>query len=108
MCLSDDFNVKYLPLKDDCRRPVLMENIRCLKREAALAQVRNLVREVPEIGLDSIVHMIQNLSAAQRSEVAKAIGRLEAVDVCNTTVPSPVAAGPQDNNHSDANDSNSI
>lgn len=95
-------------LRDDCRRPVLMENIRCLKREAALAQVRNLVREVPEIGLDSIVHMIQNLSAAQRSEVAKAIGRLEAVDVCNTTVPSPVAAGPQDNNHSDANDSNSI
>jgi len=95
-------------MKGDCRRPVLLDNIRCLKREAALAQVRTLVHELPEIGLDSIVHIIQNLSSAQRSEVAKAIGRLEAVDVSNTTVPSPVAANPQENNHSDANDSNSI
>jgi len=95
-------------LRGDCRRPVLLDNIRCLKREAALAQVRTLVHELPEIGLDSIVHIIQNLSSAQRSEVAKAIGRLEAVDVSNTTVPSPVAANPQENNHSDANDSNSI
>lgn len=54
-----------------------MENIRCLKREAALAQVRSLMQETPEIGLDSIVHIVQNLSPAQRAEVAKAIGRLE-------------------------------
>ena len=54
-----------------------MENIRCLERETALAQVRNLVHKIPEIGLDAIVHIIQNLSPVQRCEVAKVIGRPE-------------------------------
>lgn len=61
-----------------------MENIRCLKREHALAQVRNLVRDTPEIGLDSLMHIVQNLTPSQRAEVAKVIGRLEG---------SPPAAG---------------
>ena len=75
----------------DCRKPVLSENIRCLKRESALAQVRSLMQETPEIGLDSIVHIVQNLSPAQRAEVAKAIGRLEGSPV---PVPAPARATP--------------
>ena len=75
----------------DCRKPVLSENIRCLKRESALAQVRSLMQETPEIGLDSIVHIVQNLSPAQRAEVAKAIGRLEGSPV---PVPAPAGATP--------------
>ena len=75
----------------DCRKPVLSENIRCLKRESALAQVRSLMQETPEIGLDSIVHIVQNLSPAQRAEVAKAIGRLEGSPV---SVPAPAGATP--------------
>ena len=63
-----------------------MENIRCLKREFALAQVRTLMQETPEIGLDSIVHIVQNLSPAQRAEVAKAIGRLDGTP---TAAPAP-------------------
>ena len=74
-----------------CRRPVLSENIRCLERESALAQVRSLMQETPEIGLDSIVHIVQNLSPAQRAEVAKAIGRLEGSLV---PVPAPAEATP--------------
>lgn len=72
----------------DCRKPVLLENIRCLKREFALAQVRSLMQETPEIGLDSIVHIVQNLSPAQRAEVARAIGRLE-----GSPAPVPAPAG---------------
>ena len=75
----------------DCRKPVLSENIRCLKRESALAQVRSLMQETPEIGLDSIVHIVQNLSPAQRAEVAKAIGRLVGSPV---PVPAPAEATP--------------
>ena len=71
----------------ECQKPVLMENIRCLKREVALAQVRTLMQETPEIGLDSIVHIVQNLSPAQRAEVAKAIGRLD-----GSPAPAPVPA----------------
>ena len=75
----------------DCRKPVLSENIRCLKRESALAQVRSLMQETPEIGLDSIVHIVQNLSPAQRAELAKAIGPLEGSPV---PVPAPAEATP--------------
>lgn len=70
-----------------------MENIRCLKREYALAQVRNLMRDTPEIGLDSIVHIVQNLSPAQRSEVAKVIGRLEGTSSNQGVVATSVTAG---------------
>jgi len=35
------------------------------------------MRDTPEIGLDSIFHIIQNLSPAQRSEVAKVVSRLD-------------------------------
>jgi hypothetical protein len=60
---------------------VLLENIRCLKRESALAQVRHLMHETPEIGLDSVVHILQNLSPAQRAEVTKALSRLDSGSV---------------------------
>lgn len=79
----------HLSVQGDCLKPVLLENIRCLKRECALAQVRTLIQETPEIGLDSIVHIVQNLSPAQRAEVAKAIGRLE-----GSPAPVPAPAGP--------------
>ena len=69
--------LEHILFQGETRKPVLYENIRCLKREAALAQVRKLIQETPEIGLDSIVHIVQNLSPAQRAEVARAIGRLE-------------------------------
>jgi hypothetical protein len=42
------------------------------------------MQETHEIGLDSIVHIVQNLSPAQRAEVAKAIGRLD-----GTPAPAP-------------------
>lgn len=77
-----------MSIQGDCRKPVLLENIRCLKRESALGQVRALIQETPEIGLDSIVHIVQNLSPAQRAEVAKAIGRLE-----GSPAPAPATAG---------------
>ena len=64
-----------------------------MKREAALAQMRSLVHDIPEIGLDSIVHIIQNLSPAQRSEVAKVIGRLDGANV-TTSSSAPVTATP--------------
>ncbi len=80
----------------DCQKPVLLENIRCLKRESALAQLRSLIQDTPEIGLDSIVHIVQNLSPAQRAEVAKTIGRLESspatVPASAGTTPAPLCS----------------
>ena len=70
-----------------------MENIRCLERETALAQVRSLVHKIPEIGLDAIVHIIQNLSPAQRSEVAKVIGRPEVPAGPSNAATSPASPG---------------
>ena len=78
---------------------MLLENIRCLKRESALAQVRHLMHETPEIGLDSVVHILQNLSPAQRAEVTKAIGRLESgSQVDQTTTASSCSAEISGNN----------
>ena len=39
------------------------------------------MHETPEIGLDSVVHILQNLSPAQRAEVTKALSRLDSGSV---------------------------
>lgn len=94
-----------------CRKPVLLENIRCLKRELALTQVRNLMQETPEIALDSIVHIVQNLSPAQRAEVSKAIGRLESSSApvaVSVGAPATPAGSPTTSNSTSSDNSPSV
>lgn len=90
----------------------MLENIRCLKREAALARVRSLVHETPEIGLDSVVHIVQDLSPAQRAEVAKAIGRLEGSPApagnAASATPASAAPGPSSNSSLDLSSGSAV
>uniref|UniRef100_A0A4W3IZZ0 acetyl-CoA carboxylase n=1 Tax=Callorhinchus milii TaxID=7868 RepID=A0A4W3IZZ0_CALMI len=59
---------KHLGEEDDTRS-VIRENIKYLKRDYALKHIRSLVQENPEVGMDSIIHMSQQITPAQRAQI---------------------------------------
>ncbi|XP_043240119.1 acetyl-CoA carboxylase-like isoform X2 [Amphibalanus amphitrite] len=67
---------------------MLLENIQCLEREAAMARVRHTVQAHPEISSETVLYLIQHLSKPQRAEVIKALSTLE-----STAPAAPTSAG---------------
>ncbi|XP_037086840.1 LOW QUALITY PROTEIN: acetyl-CoA carboxylase-like [Pollicipes pollicipes] len=63
---------------DNTSHSVVLDNIRCLEREAAMARVRHTIQAHPDISSETVMHLLHHLSKAQRSEVAKALASLEA------------------------------
>ncbi|XP_067862154.1 acetyl-CoA carboxylase isoform X2 [Heptranchias perlo] len=59
---------KHLNEEEDSRS-VIRENIKYLKRDYALKHIRNLVQANPEVAMDCIIHMTQQITPAQRIEI---------------------------------------
>ncbi|KAG9333638.1 hypothetical protein JZ751_010789 [Albula glossodonta] len=58
--------------EEEGARSVIDENIKYIRRDHILKQIRSLVQANPEVAMDSIVHMTQHISPTQRAEVAPA------------------------------------
>nr|XP_033810269.1 acetyl-CoA carboxylase 2 isoform X2 [Geotrypetes seraphini] len=56
--------------EEDGARSVIRENIKYLKRDYALKHIRSLVQANPEVAMDCIIHMTQNITPAQRAQIA--------------------------------------
>ncbi|XP_074868764.1 acetyl-CoA carboxylase 2 isoform X2 [Carettochelys insculpta] len=55
----------------------IQENIKYLKRDYALRHIRSLVQANPEVVLDCMIHMTQNLTQAQRAQIAHLLSTLD-------------------------------
>ncbi|XP_058238552.1 acetyl-CoA carboxylase 1 isoform X5 [Hemibagrus wyckioides] len=55
--------------EEEGARSVIDENIKYIRRDHILKQIRSLVQANPEVAMDSIVHMTQHISPTQRAEV---------------------------------------
>ncbi|NXA37356.1 ACACB carboxylase, partial [Eudromia elegans] len=55
----------------------IRENIKHLKRDYALKQIRSLLQANPELAGDCIVHMAQHISRAQRAQVARLLSTVD-------------------------------
>ncbi|XP_051888522.1 acetyl-CoA carboxylase 2 isoform X1 [Pristis pectinata] len=60
---------KHLNDENDTRS-VIRENIKYLKRDYALKHIRSLVQANPEVAMDCIIHMAQQITPAQRTQVS--------------------------------------
>ncbi|XP_077999917.1 acetyl-CoA carboxylase-like [Glandiceps talaboti] len=58
-------------------RSIILDNLKCVKRDRAIQQIRNLVQENPEVAMDSIVHITQHMTASQRREVSHILETME-------------------------------
>ncbi|XP_075727087.1 acetyl-CoA carboxylase isoform X4 [Rhipicephalus microplus] len=58
-------------------RSLIIDNIQCLRRDAAISQIKNTLQVNPEVIMDSAVHIIQQLTPQQRSDLLATIRTLE-------------------------------
>ncbi|XP_059843867.1 acetyl-CoA carboxylase 2 isoform X2 [Hypanus sabinus] len=63
--------------EEDNTRSVIWENIKYLKRDYALKHIRNLVQANPEVAMDSIIHMAQHITPAQRAQISHLLTALD-------------------------------
>ncbi|XP_056601991.1 acetyl-CoA carboxylase isoform X2 [Triplophysa dalaica] len=56
-------------LQQEGTHSVIRENIKYLKRDYALKHIRSLVQANPEVTMDCIIHMAQNITSSQRAKI---------------------------------------
>lgn len=78
---------------DDYTTSYLQENLLLIKRDAAISQVKNVVKEFPEIAMDTIVHIIRRMSPSQRTDTLKALNNM---DLINQQAEPIITPDPQD------------
>ncbi|XP_039627737.1 acetyl-CoA carboxylase isoform X2 [Polypterus senegalus] len=63
--------------EEDGTRSVIRENIKYLKRDYALKHIRSLVQANPEVAMDCIIHMTQNISPSQRAQISRLLATMD-------------------------------
>uniref|UniRef100_A0A3P9IV22 acetyl-CoA carboxylase n=1 Tax=Oryzias latipes TaxID=8090 RepID=A0A3P9IV22_ORYLA len=63
--------------EEEGARSIIDENIKYIRRDHILKQIRSLVQANPEVAMDSIVHMTQHISPTQRAEVVRILSTME-------------------------------
>lgn len=56
---------------------VIDENVKWISRDWILRQIKTLVQENPEVAMDSIVHITQQMTAAKRAQVSKILAAMD-------------------------------
>ncbi|KAM9281257.1 acetyl-CoA carboxylase 2 isoform 2-T2 [Morus bassanus] len=63
--------------EDDGTQSAIRENIKYLKRDYALKQIRSLVQANPEVAMDCIIQMAQHVTRAQKAQVARLLSTVD-------------------------------
>ncbi|GFX91981.1 acetyl-CoA carboxylase [Trichonephila clavipes] len=72
-----------MQLDSTLERSQILENIDCLRRDSALSQIRDLLKTHPDISMDSVIHIIQNMNAQQRTDVLNTIRAFDTQMTCS-------------------------
>ncbi|KAM3610281.1 uncharacterized protein V6R79_001760 [Siganus canaliculatus] len=62
---------------EDGARSAIRENIQYLKRENTLKHIRSLVQANPDITMDCIIHMSQNITPSQRAKLSHLLATMD-------------------------------
>ncbi|CAG5922912.1 unnamed protein product [Menidia menidia] len=63
--------------KEDGTPSAIRENIKYLKRENTLKHIRSLVQANPDIAMDCIIHMSQNITPSQRAKLSHLLATVD-------------------------------
>ncbi|XP_053325093.1 acetyl-CoA carboxylase 2 isoform X2 [Spea bombifrons] len=63
--------------EEDGTRSAIRENIKYLKRDYALKHIRGLIQANPEVAMDCIVQMTQQITPAQRAQLATLLATMD-------------------------------
>ncbi|KAM7391893.1 hypothetical protein PAMP_022541 [Pampus punctatissimus] len=62
---------------EDGTRSAIRENIKYLKRENTLKHIRSLVQANPDVAMDCIIHMSQNITPSQRAKLSHLLATMD-------------------------------
>lgn len=79
--------------KEEGNSSYLQENLQIIRRDAAISQVKDVMKEFPEIAMDTIVHIIRRMSPTQRADTLRTLNNLDLVSQQSEPVTTP---DPQD------------
>ncbi|XP_036953486.1 acetyl-CoA carboxylase isoform X2 [Acanthopagrus latus] len=63
--------------EEDGARSAIRENIKYLKRENTLKHIRSLVQANPDLAMDCIIHMSQNITPSQRAKLSHLLATMD-------------------------------
>uniref|UniRef100_A0A665XCE3 acetyl-CoA carboxylase n=1 Tax=Echeneis naucrates TaxID=173247 RepID=A0A665XCE3_ECHNA len=63
--------------KEEGARSAIQENIKYLKRESTLKHIRSLVQNNPDVAMDCIIHMSQNITPSQRAKLLHLLATMD-------------------------------
>ncbi|XP_041854600.1 acetyl-CoA carboxylase isoform X2 [Melanotaenia boesemani] len=63
--------------KEDGTRSAIRENIKYLKRENTLKHIRSLVQANPDVAMDCIIQMSQNITPSQRAKLSHLLATMD-------------------------------
>ncbi|KAK2837305.1 hypothetical protein Q5P01_014517 [Channa striata] len=63
--------------KEDGTRSAIRENIKYLKRENTVKLIRSLVQANPDVAMDCIIHMSQNITPSQRAKLSHLLATMD-------------------------------
>ncbi|KAJ0019381.1 hypothetical protein NQD34_006950 [Periophthalmus magnuspinnatus] len=68
---------RQLSTEDGTRSSAIRENIKYLKRENTLKHIRSLVEANPDVAMDCVIHMSQNMTPAQRAKLCHLLATMD-------------------------------
>uniref|UniRef100_A0A667YQG2 acetyl-CoA carboxylase n=1 Tax=Myripristis murdjan TaxID=586833 RepID=A0A667YQG2_9TELE len=63
--------------KEDGTRSAIRENIKYLKRDYTLKHIRSLIQANPDVAMDCIIHMSQNITPSQRAKISHLLATMD-------------------------------
>ncbi|KAM4577442.1 acetyl-CoA carboxylase isoform 2-T3 [Odontesthes bonariensis] len=66
--------------KEDGTRSAIRENIKYLERENALKHIRSLVQANPDVAMDCIIHMSQNITPSQKAKLSHLLATMDSAN----------------------------
>uniref|UniRef100_A0A4W4E308 acetyl-CoA carboxylase n=1 Tax=Electrophorus electricus TaxID=8005 RepID=A0A4W4E308_ELEEL len=66
--------------QQDGMRSAVRENIQYLKRDYALKHIRSLLESNPEVAMDCIIHMAENITPSQRAKLSHLLATMDTMD----------------------------
>ncbi|XP_069684928.1 acetyl-CoA carboxylase isoform X2 [Periplaneta americana] len=58
---------------------VVANNLRCVKKDAIIQQIKSSLEECPDVALDAVVEIVQHLAPHQRTEALRTLTHLESI-----------------------------
>ncbi|XP_043279502.1 acetyl-CoA carboxylase isoform X2 [Venturia canescens] len=74
---QDEGVVQWLIAQRNTENSVLAHNINCVRRDAVVTQIKDLLEGCPEVRLDAVLEIVHRLQPSERAELQRTLAQLE-------------------------------